>query len=1056
MREDLRKTTSLCPECLAVIPAEVFAENGKVFIEKSCPKHGHFKELYWGSYKMYKKAEKFAAKGRVLENANFEGKPDCPRTCGLCNLHKTNSALTNIVLTNRCDLNCWYCFFYAGKTGYVYEPSRQQIRDMLKKIREEKPVPGNAVQLSLDYGELIYLRDSDGNIFSKKIGEFVDEEIAKNGTCIKSIPIEHEFSNSEGFEVLSIDNYLSPCFKPLKSVIRHKPEERLFKIKTEGGWEINCTGSHSVFVLGKNSIEAKPVCELKEGATLIGPLDFPQSNVLREVNLLNLIKRFSPDSLNKIMVGPIPKEAIKELGSIEGRRIRWDFIKYSSFIKCKSVKANGIRYFNSIKGKELPTRLEISPELIRLLGYYVGEGCTYRNGVIFTFGLKEKALLEDFLFCLKKIFGKTKFRKRVLHGSALQIFVEGHLYKLFFKILGCGQSALTKSVPWPIFNVSSELKKEFLKAYFNCDGNVKMRDSGYEINHNTVSKKLASDLITLHLQLGLVARVEKSTSKPHLVKKTGQFISSSSLKYRVVICGKENLSNTLWYLEDETLKKKFLTYLAKEEKHAPNYLRLPISITEGLLKHKVKDGRISYLLNRLKQDKSVFKKNLAEIINYLLSNNIPFNSFLNDISHSKIGFFKIRKISRVNPSNKFVYDVSVSGSQAFFAGLGLLLAHNTGGEPLLRKDLLDIIQDIKTLGFDHVQLNTNGIRLALDPKLAARIRHAGCNNLYLSFDGVTPKTNPKNHFEIPLILDNCREAGLGIVLVPTIINSVNDHEVGNILRFGFENIDIIRAVNYQPVSLVGKMPRSEREKYRITIPDVIAKIEEQTNAQVTSEDFFPVPTAVPIAQFVEHLRNKPQYELSTHFACGMATYVFKDGNKMMPITRFLDVEGFVEFLNEQGAELKNGASKYLVGARGLFKINSFVDKEKSPKGLNFAKLLFEVLVMHNYKALSVFHHRSLFIGMMHFMDLYNYDIQRVQNCAIHYATPSKESPIVPFCAFNVVPQFYRDKIQKKFGTPIKNWEKENQRKLKEEFYRRDKISLMNELYEKAYASFKQS
>ncbi len=526
MREDIRKTSSLCPECLKVLPAAVFAENGKVFIEKSCPKHGYFKELYWGSYKMYKKAEKFAAKGRGLLNPNFEGKPDCPRTCGLCSLHKTNSTLTNIVLTNRCDLNCWYCFFYAGKTGYVYEPSRQQIRDMLKKIREEKPIPGNAVQL-------------------------------------------------------------------------------------------------------------------------------------------------------------------------------------------------------------------------------------------------------------------------------------------------------------------------------------------------------------------------------------------------------------------------------------------------------------------------------------------------------------------------------------------------TGGEPLLRKDLLDIIQDIKTLGFDHVQLNTNGIRLALDPKLAARIRHAGCNNLYLSFDGVTPKTNPKNHFEIPLILDNCREAGLGIVLVPTIINSVNDHEAGNILCFGFENIDIIRAVNYQPVSLVGKMPRSEREKYRITIPDVIAKIEEQTNAQVTSEDFFPVPTAVPIAQFVEHLRNKPQYELSTHFACGMATYLFKDGNKMMPITRFLDVEGFVEFLNEQGAELKNGASKYLVGARGIFKINSFVDKEKSPKGLNFAKLLFEVLVMHNYKALSVFHHRSLFIGMMHFMDLYNYDIQRVQNCAIHYATPSKKSPIVPFCAFNVVPQFYRDKIQKEFGTPIKNWEKENQRKLKEEFYRRDKISLRNELYEKAYASFKQ-
>jgi hypothetical protein len=524
VKEEIRKTSSLCPECLDVLPATIFAENGKVFIEKKCPKHGPVKELYWGSYKMYKKAEKFAANGRPPENPNVSGPVQCPKSCGLCQLHKTNSSLTNIVLTNRCDLNCWYCFFYAQKAGYIYEPTRQQMREMLRKIRGEKPVPGNAVQL-------------------------------------------------------------------------------------------------------------------------------------------------------------------------------------------------------------------------------------------------------------------------------------------------------------------------------------------------------------------------------------------------------------------------------------------------------------------------------------------------------------------------------------------------TGGEPCLRPDLLEIIQDIKELGFDHIQLNTNGIRLSQDPKLAARVRHAGVNTLYLSFDGVSEKTNPKNHFEIPRTLDNCREAGLGIVLVPTIIRGVNDHEVGDIVRFGFENIDVIRGINYQPVSLVGQMPRKERAKYRITIPDVIAKIEAQTNAQITSEDFFPVPTAVPVAKFIEHLRNEPQYELSAHFACGMATYVFKDGDKMMPITRFLDVEGFVEFLNEQGREMKNGKSKYIVGAKSLFKFKSLIDPSKTPKGLNFTKVLFDVLVKHDYHALAAFHHKSLFIGMMHFMDLYNYDIQRVQNCAIHYATPSKESPIVPFCAFNVIPELYRDKIQKEFGMPISQWEKMTGRKLKNEFYKRDKNALKDELYKKTYAPF---
>ncbi len=524
MRKELRDTSSVCPECKEVLPAAIFAENGKVWIEKECNAHGKFTELYWGSYKMYKRVAQFATNGRGLENPTVTEKVQCPFTCGLCSLHRTNSSLVNVVLTNRCDLNCWYCFFYAGKAGYVYEPSREQIREMLQRVREEKPVPGNAVQV-------------------------------------------------------------------------------------------------------------------------------------------------------------------------------------------------------------------------------------------------------------------------------------------------------------------------------------------------------------------------------------------------------------------------------------------------------------------------------------------------------------------------------------------------TGGEPTLREDLLDIIQDIKKLGFDHIQLNTNGISLAHDPKLAARARHAGVNNLYLSFDGVTEKTNPKNYWEIPRVLDNCREAGLGIVLVPTIINSVNDHEIGDILRFGFDNVDIVRSVNYQPVSLVGKMPRSQRQKYRITIPDLIKKIEQQTNAEVCEEDFFPVPTAVPIAQFIQHLRNKPQYELSTHFACGMATYIFKDEDKMKPITRFLDVEGFVEYLNEEGEELRNGASKYLIGARGIFKFNSFIDKENSPKGINFGRLLFDVLVRHDYSALSAFHHKSLFIGMMHFMDLYNYDIQRVKQCAIHYATPSKQQPIVPFCAFNVLPEFYRDKIQKEFGIPINEWGKLAKRPLKDDFYKRDKEKLKDKLYFKTYGNY---
>src|SRR5437867_2424047 len=159
----------------------------------------------------------------------------------------------------------------------------------------------------------------------------------------------------------------------------------------------------------------------------------------------------------------------------------------------------------------------------------------------------------------------------------------------------------------------------------------------------------------------------------------------------------------------------------------------------------------------------------------------------------------------------------------------------TGGEPTIREDLPTIIRIMKEEGVDHIQLNTNGINLALNPGLAKRLKDAGASNLYMSFDGVSPKTNPKNHWEAPYAIEACRRAGLGVVLVPTVIKSINDHELGGIIRFGQKNLDVVHAVNFQPVSLTGRMKKQEREKYRITIPDCIERIEEQTNGEVPKE-----------------------------------------------------------------------------------------------------------------------------------------------------------------------------------------------------------------------------
>jgi 7,8-dihydro-6-hydroxymethylpterin dimethyltransferase len=386
----------------------------------------------------------------------------------------------------------------------------------------------------------------------------------------------------------------------------------------------------------------------------------------------------------------------------------------------------------------------------------------------------------------------------------------------------------------------------------------------------------------------------------------------------------------------------------------------------------------------------------------------------------------------------------------------------TGGEPTLRDDLLDIIKVAKDLEYKHVQLNTNGINLAKSPELALKLRAAGINNLYMSFDGVTPQTNPKNYWEAPSAIESCRKAGIGVVLVPTVIGGINDHELGDIIRFAKGNIDTVRSVNFQPVSLVGRMPDKLRAQQRITIPGAIKRIEEQTDGQIGKDDFYPIPCAQKITDFIEAIKETPKYRLSTHFACGMATYAFKDGEgddaKLVPITRFFDVDGFFEYLENLTQELKEARlkkmKKSIVLGKLLWNIRKFVNEEKKPKDLKFVRMLAGAVGSGNYHELGEFHKKSIFIGMMHFQDPYNWDIDRVHKCDIHYAVP--DGRILPFCTFNVIPELYRDKVQREFAIPAKEWEEKTGKRLLDDRHKRNISPEQLELIKQNYDKYRRS
>jgi uncharacterized radical SAM superfamily Fe-S cluster-containing enzyme len=79
-------------------------------------------------------------------------------------------------------------------------------------------------------------------------------------------------------------------------------------------------------------------------------------------------------------------------------------------------------------------------------------------------------------------------------------------------------------------------------------------------------------------------------------------------------------------------------------------------------------------------------------------------------------------------------------------------------------------------------------------------------------------------------------------------------------------------------------------------------------------------------------------------------------------------------------------------------------------------LLVPVLREGSYEALGKFMRRVVMIGCMHFMDVWNFDLQRVNRCVIHYALP--DGTVRPFCTYNSI---HRSVVEEKYGVPLSEW-----------------------------------
>jgi uncharacterized radical SAM superfamily Fe-S cluster-containing enzyme len=350
----------------------------------------------------------------------------------------------------------------------------------------------------------------------------------------------------------------------------------------------------------------------------------------------------------------------------------------------------------------------------------------------------------------------------------------------------------------------------------------------------------------------------------------------------------------------------------------------------------------------------------------------------------------------------------------------------SGGEPTLYPRFFDVLRMARQMGFSHLQVATNGLKFT-DFEFAQQAKEAGLHTLYLQFDGVCDdiyrRTRGRSLWEQKLqCIENVRKADLKIVFVPTIVKGVNDHQIGDILRLAIENIECISGISFQPVAFTGRISRHDLESKRFTLSDFAHAVKEQTGICEPYEDWFPLACVSPFSKLLSALRGEQTTTLTCHPHCSLGTYLFVDQHRhAVPVTRFVDVGPMLQMMDTLARKAERRRVKLFSKIESWNILRKCFHEDKAPAGLTF-KLFLQTLQGLTDKRYGRgkletegFTYRTLMVAGMHFMDAYNYDVERVKRCVIHYAAPN--GLIYPFCAYNSG-RVYRDQIERQFAVPL--------------------------------------
>ena len=349
----------------------------------------------------------------------------------------------------------------------------------------------------------------------------------------------------------------------------------------------------------------------------------------------------------------------------------------------------------------------------------------------------------------------------------------------------------------------------------------------------------------------------------------------------------------------------------------------------------------------------------------------------------------------------------------------------SGGEPTLSPYFLDAIRYSRKVGYNSVQAATNGIEFAKSPEFCKQAADAGLRYAYLQFDGIGNAANEHrmvgNLFDVKMrAIENLHAAGVEIVPVTTIVNGINNEQVGRIIKFALDNPKKISFLSFQPVSFTGRdeeITDERRYAQRYTLSHMAHDIKAQTGIGEPTRDWFPISFMSTFSDWADLVhgpdREWGQLSCGCHPNCGigMAVMIDKETKEAAPVTAFLDADQFAKDLMKVN-DAARGKFLSLVGA-GLALLRNY-DPFKAPTHFRIKDLMMKFdksfgasgkdygSVSGERTAEDIEKRRRdrwnfLFIAGMWFQDLFNYDFRRTEQCIIPYATQEGE---ISFCAYN--------------------------------------------------------